>query len=119
MTRQEQTFVRDLGFSQWIRKSLPDSATGFLVTDLDFILFNYKTKKFMLIEVKSRSTRIKIWQQSIFRLMDEWISGGMRDGWTNLGFHVIMFENTNFSDGAVYLDDLEVSENTLKNFLSV
>jgi len=30
--------------SDWVRENLPDSSTGFLVSDLDFILENWKTK---------------------------------------------------------------------------
>ena len=50
MTRQEVTGVRDLGFSNWIRKELPDSSTGFSASDLDFMLWNWKTKKIILLE---------------------------------------------------------------------
>ena len=45
MTRQENTGIRDLTFSGWVRENLPNSATGFMVTDIDFYMYNYKTKK--------------------------------------------------------------------------
>jgi len=45
MTRKEFSNIRDLTFSQWIRNNLPDSSCGYMVSDLDFILQNYKTKK--------------------------------------------------------------------------
>lgn len=46
MTRKEFSGTRELLFSDWVRTKLPDSSTGFLVTDLDFIIFNYKYNKF-------------------------------------------------------------------------
>ena len=48
MTRKEQTGIRDLTFSRWVREKLPDSNTGFMVSDIDFFMYNYKTKKCML-----------------------------------------------------------------------
>ena len=34
-----------LKFSDWIRENLPSSEDGFMVSDVDFILYNYKTKR--------------------------------------------------------------------------
>lgn len=119
MTRQEQTGKRDLGFSSWIRTSLPDSSTGFLATDLDFILFNYKTKRIMLLEVKTRATNLKFWQKSIFDLLDIWLRTGITEDWKYLGFHVIIFENTCFKDGRCLLDNEETNEEQVVKFLSL
>jgi len=118
MTKPEITGVRDLKFSRWIRESLPDSATGFLVSDLDWIICNYKTKTIMLLEVKTRGKKLPAWQRKIFELLDSWIKRGITDDWLYLGFHVIMFENTFFDDGDVYFDDKKVNEDYLKSLLS-
>ena len=45
MTRKEVTNFRCLDFSKWVRENLPDSSTGFSASDLDFVLWNWKTKK--------------------------------------------------------------------------
>ena len=119
MTRQEVTYSRDLGFSQWIRANLPDSKTGFMVTDLDFVVFNYKTKKLMFLEIKTRNSRPKEWQHQIFKNLHRWIKNGIDDDWTYLGYHLIQFENTNFKDGKVFFDYLVTSEAELIKTLSL
>ncbi len=118
MTRQEQTGIRDLTFSQWIRNKLPDSATGYSVTDLDFVLWNYKTKCVMIIEVKTRNTLPRTGQKIMFHHLHRWISNGIDKGWKYLGFHLIVFENTNFQDGKCWLDHKETTEQDLIKFLS-
>jgi len=118
MTRKECTNIRDLTFSNWVRENLPDSSTGFLASDLDFILQNYKTKKIMLLEIKTRGTDLKSWQKNLFRNMHNWIVKGITKDWEYLGFHVIMFENTNFNDGKVFFDYKQSSQETIKKILS-
>ncbi len=118
-TRAEITNTRELNFSGWIRKSLPDSATGYLVTDLDFVIYNYKTKKIALVEIKTRSADLKFWQKEIFENLSKWISKGIDKDWTFCGFHVIKFENTFFNDGKCYLNGMESTEYEICQFLSL
>jgi len=118
MTKQEQYFVRDNYFSGWCREKLPDSKTGFLVSDIDFILYDYSLKKIMLIETKCRNAEIKKWQASIFNNIHKWISNGIDNDWEYLGFHSLIFENTNFNDGIVYFDKKPISEERLIKILS-
>ena len=118
MTRPEITGIRDLTFSNWIRNNLPDSSFGFMVTDLDFILYNYNTKRIMLLEIKTRNTNLKIWQENIFNNLSRWINNGIDKGWEYLGFNIIKFQNISFNDGKCYLNNKEISEIELKRFLS-
>jgi len=120
MTRQELTGTRDLEVSSWIRKNLPDSKTGFMVTDLDFILYNYKSKKLMLVEVKTRKAKMKTWQQNIFTMLDKIIKKGAADiGVKYYGFHCIRFEGTFFNNGRCMFDDKLISETELIKTLSM
>jgi hypothetical protein len=119
MTRREITNIRDLTFSGWVRNNLPDSSTGFMASDLDFILQNYQTKKIMLLEIKTRNSDLKNWQKRLFKNIHTWIANGINDNWQYLGFHVIQFENTNFNDGRVYFDYKISSENKIKKILSL
>lgn len=118
MTRSEFTGSRDLTFSGWVRKNLPDSSFGFLVTDLDFILYNYTTKKIMLLEIKTHNSQLKKWQETIFRQLAKWIKQGIDNDWSFLGFNIVRFENTFFNDGNCWLNDKLVTEEELKLFLS-
>lgn len=118
MTRQELTNERDLTFSKWIRARLPDSSTGFLVSDLDFIIYDFKKKKIMMLETKTRNNDVKQWQRILFTNIERWMNKGIDNDWTFFGFHYIKFEGTDFTNGKVYLDENEISENDLIDFLS-
>lgn len=118
MTRPEKTGIRPLEFSNWVRQNLPDSSSGYMVSDLDFILYNYKTKKLKLLEVKTRGSRMPEFQRCIFRDLSHWITRGIDGGWQYLGFHLLVFEKTSFDDGRVYLDGKEVTEAELVRKLS-
>jgi hypothetical protein len=119
MTRAENTGTRELTFSNWIRNNLPDSSSGFLVSDLDFILYNYKSKKIMLVEVKTRNARMRTWQGILFCQLSQWIQKGISEGWTYHGFHLIRFENTYFNDGLCFLDEKKITEKDLISFMSL
>lgn len=118
MTRREFSGKRDLTVSGWIRENLPDSSTGFLVSDLDFILYNYKTKRIMLLEVKQHGKEMATWQNNLFKNLALWISKGIDKDWNFLGFHSIKFENTDFKDGKCYYDHQEITEEELKHLLN-
>lgn len=116
-TRQEQSGERDLKFSQWIRDKLPDSSDGYMVSDLDFILHNYKTRKLMLLEVKTYGASVSTWQRMLFDILDRALKNGCQDDVEYLGFHVIRFQTNDFS-GIVTLDGEPVEEDELIQFLS-
>lgn len=118
-TRQEITGTRELNFSQWVREELPDSATGFLATDLDFILYNYKTKQIALVEVKTRGANLKFWQEGIFKSLSRWVAKGIDSDWTFRGFYTIKFENTFFHDGKCYLNGVQSTEREIREILSL
>jgi hypothetical protein len=119
MTQQEITNYRPPKFSGWIRSNLPDSFTGLLVTDIDFVLFNNKTQKVMLIELKTNNTPIKTWQRELFKCLNRWITNGVDEGWQYLGFHLIEFSGTDFTDGNCTYDYVTVTEDELIKKLSI
>lgn len=125
MTKPEITGKRDLTFSQWIKDNLPDSSTGFMVTDIDFVLHNYKTKKSMILEVKTRNKIIETWQKRLYENYHKWIKAGFDADWEYRGTYVIRFENTSFKDGRCYVTSIEknitkqVTERGLIKFLSM
>jgi len=125
MTKPEITGIRDLTFNQWIRDNLPNSSTGFAVTDIDFILFNYKTRKLMVVEVKTRNKIIETWQKIFYEDFHRWLKNGIDSGYHYRGAYLIRFENTSFNDGKCYITSFEkkitkqVSERGLIKFLSM
>jgi hypothetical protein len=119
MTRQEITGVRSLDFSSWVRKNLPDSATGFSASDLDFVLWNWKTKKVMLLEIKTRNSTPRIGQKIMWSNLNRWVKNGIDSDWTYLGFHLVVFERTSFDDGKCFFDNKEITESELIKKLSL
>jgi hypothetical protein len=104
--------------SDWVRAKLPDSKLGYMVSDFDFILFNYKSKKIIFIESKTFNKQIATWQRKLFTMLNRWLKNGTDDGYTNFGFHLVTFQNSSFEDGKVYFDNKEVTESELINKLS-
>ena len=114
--------------SQWIRRKLPKSANGYLVTNIDFILYNWKSKKMMILEIETNvgskysNMETKDKWFSIFKdLMIKWIRIGMNqegEGWKIGGYKTIAFENNFFDDGKVWYDEKEVTEDWLIDRLS-
>lgn len=119
MTRKEVTGFRDLTFSGWVRENLPDSKTGFMASDLDFFLWNYKTKKLIMLELKTYGRKPKRWQEIMWLNMEKWITNGIDSDWEFRGYHLIQFEKTNFENGKCYLDGKEITEKELIEFLSL
>jgi hypothetical protein len=100
MTRKEITGHRDLSFSRWVRENLPESKSGFMVTDVDFFIYNYKTKKVAIVEVKTHESNIKTWQKIFYKNLVKWIKTGCQQtGWKFMGIYLIQFQNTCFDDG--------------------
>lgn len=118
MTRKEITGIRSLDFSKWVRQKLPDSDTGFSASDLDFIIWNWKEKKVMFLEIKTRNAKIKKGQKMMWQHLHHWILKGIDKNWQYFGFHLIVFEKTNFEDGKCYLNHKEITEKQLIEFLS-
>lgn len=118
MTRREITGIRDRRFNDWIRQNMPDSKTGYMATDVDFVLYNYKTKNVVILEVKTRNGDVYEWQKIFYKNLDKWIRKGISDDWTYHGVHLIQFENTCFDDGKCFLDREEISEQEFINRFS-
>ena len=119
MTRKEMTGTRCLIFSQWIRGKLPASNEGFAASDLDFVLWNWKTKRVMLLEIKTRNAKPRPFQRLMWGRISKWIAAGIDGDWTNLGFHLLVFERTGFDDGRLFFDGVEISEQDLIKILSL
>ena len=119
-TREEQTGKRDLSLSQWIRKNLPDSSTGYLVSDLDFILYDKTNKRIMLIEAKTRNAAPRKWQSELFNLIDKMMRISAPEvGIEYKGWHLIQLESLDPSKGKIYLDGHEIDEQDLIFYLSM
>ncbi|MBA7589471.1 hypothetical protein ES708_31556 [subsurface metagenome] len=111
---------KDLRVSIWIRSKLPDSRKeGLRVEDVDFDLYNDKTKRMMLLEVKTRNAEVEFPQDEIFKDLHRWIKKGIKSSiWNYLGFHSIKFEKEFFGGGKCFWDKAETTEEELINQFS-
>lgn len=106
--RQEYIGQRDLEMSLWIRKncrpSKPNCTRSFynhldfgslVVSDLDFIFYDYSRKVIQLIECKTRNGQLGRAQKEIMELIDNLLEVGARElGITYLGYHVVTMDGT-------------------------
>lgn len=112
---------RLLFFSDWIRENLPDSTTGYNVSDVDFILSDEYKKRFMIIELKNKGKHPTNKQKEILRFIHKCVLIGLKHEFTSLkydGFNLIKFDGYNFSDGDVYFNENKISEHELIRKLS-
>lgn len=108
---------KQLQLSDWFREALPDSALGFYLSDIDFIVYNETTQKIGLLEVKTRNKQIPEWQRRLLLITETAIKNGLQEWWQYAGFFSIRFENYFFNDGKCYLNDKEISQEELKRKL--
>jgi len=122
MTRPEMTGKRSLEFSGWILRRLADSSMGFCVGNLDWIFWNYKTRRLLIAEEKTHSAVCKPW---FSRLMRDVIDPALRahaeaGNYTYLGFHIITFELAAPGDeGEMFWDGAPITEEELVKNLTL
>jgi len=116
MTRKEVTKTRDLSFSSWLRaqKDL-DSADGFVASDIDFFIHNYKTGKFALLEIKQFHSGMKYAQREIYKKVDLIFRSAEPENYK--GLYLIVFEKKDFNDGKCWINNSEITESQLIAFL--
>lgn len=102
-------------FGLWLREQpeLDSRRHCFVATNIDYLWSNYKTGEWMLIEEKRYKRKPTRSQSDLFKLLH---TAAKHDP-QYCGFHVIIFENTSPDDGAIWVDEYEVSKDELMQFL--
>ncbi len=123
MVRQEQTGVRNLDFSGWVRRTLT-SEKGFTAFDVDFVFRDYKRKLIQLVEVKTHCGRLSTLQRialgELAQIMEAGITAGKPTlGWRWCGMHELRFEHTSPENGRMIWDGVEVSAEELTRLLEM
>jgi len=104
--------------SDWVREELPNSMCGYMVSDLDFVLWDYIKKRVMLLEVKTHGSKCKEWQRRMWKNINRWLAAGVDDGWEYMGFHLLVFAGKDFTS-PIYFDYKQITEEKLKSILSM
>lgn len=110
-------------FSNWLSDVLPDSMSGMFISDIDFFLYNITTKKFIIIELKTRGNTMKEWQKRFYNEISKRLTttnaiSEMKFVWT----YLLEFEWEDFYDWTVHLswtryERQQVNEEILADFL--
>ncbi len=79
-------------FGLWLRQYCRDSRTGLAVTNLDYIVEDFKAKKIMLIEEKQNNGELHYGQQMTFKVLDQILTHHASEhGYSYEGFFVVRF----------------------------
>ena len=61
----------------------------------------------MIVEVKTRGASLSTGQKLHMRRIDEWMRKGIDAAWHYIGMFVITFEGTDFTDGRVWIQNIQ------------
>ena len=91
-------------FMNWIRtqKNLTSRNTaggGFVVQDIDTLIRNYRTKKFMMLELKCHMADISYAEVETYTILTKVMTGSVNKDWLFKGIYLFQFENTCPNDG--------------------
>ena len=56
-------------FSNWLFGNLPSSAEGTIISNIDYVICDYKTKKFFLLELKTRGNQMQPRQKNLYNMI--------------------------------------------------
>ena len=102
-------------FGLWLREQPEiDSSLGFVTSNIDFLWKNYHSGYWMFIEEKRFRYVPKFYQVKLYQMLDAACSAA--DGYK--GFHLLIFENTSPSDGAIWLDGRYITSCDFIKFLT-
>ena len=110
-------------FSNRLHNNLPKSSEGTIISNIDFLICNYKTKKFIMIELKTKGNTMQPRQKSLYNMLHKRLKH-----WNNLDdrtfvwTYCIEFSWETFADSIVYIEGTDikrktVDEETLKSTL--
>jgi len=121
MTKAEQTNERNLDFSRWCRKNLKDSKLGLVLCDVDFVFYDYKTNKMMLIETKIFGDDLVDYaSRQIFQILNKALKNYKENDFQYLGYHLLSFSCTDPDNSIeIKLDHNKISKKDLIDFLNL
>lgn len=124
MSSNEFTSKYEQFFSNRLFSNLPSSSEGTIISNIDYVICDYKTKKFFLLELKTRGNQMQPRQKNLYNMIhkrlrrtNEWV-----DDWKFVWTFCVQFAWTNFYDGPVTIHGTnilkkQVDEETLKCIL--
>lgn len=132
--RQRKNKEGSTPFTNWIReqKGLESGVkVGYVGTDVDLVWYNYRIAMIMLLEEKQHMGVVSESQEATEHVLHQALSFAFNhpdfilrslrkpvpSRITYCGYHLIQFENTGPNDGAVHIDNAQVTKDELVRFL--
>lgn len=124
MYSNEFTSKYEQYFSNWLFKSLPSSSEWTIISNIDYVICDYKTKKFFLLELKTKWNQMQQRQKGLYNMIHKRLR--RTNGWVDdrefVGTYCICFSGTTFWDSSVTIQwtnirKKQVDEETLKCIL--
>lgn len=109
-------------FQNRLFSNLPKSSEWVIISNIDFVICNYQTKKFILVELKTKGNEMKNWQKGLYNMLHRRLMHtNDLDNRSFQGTYCIRFMGENFSDPVFIqgtnIKEKRVDEETLKNTL--
>ena len=109
-------------FSKWIRKKCKKSEDGMVVSDIDYVLVDYKLKRIKILEEKTSGATQVVFPQTritnLIKLAVKKYTGEEMKGWVYEGFFVISFDKWCPLDSKdIRVNGLVVTADQLKRFI--
>ena len=115
MSSNEFTSKYEQFFSNRLFSSLPSSAEGTIISNIDYVICDYKTKKFFLLELKTRGNQMQQRQKGLYNMLHKRLLRTNKgvDDWTFVGTYCVSFAWTNFYDGPVTIQGTGIIKKTI------
>lgn len=102
--------------------NLPKSSEGVIISNIDFVICNYETKKFIIIELKTKWNEMKLRQKQLYNMLHRRLMHTNNlDNRSFEGTYCIRFMGENFSDPVFIqwtnIKEKRIDEETLKSTL--
>lgn len=109
-------------FQNRLFSNLPKSSEGVIISNIDFVICNYQTKKFILVELKTKGNDMKPRQKWLYNMLHRRLMHtNDLDDRLFQGTYCIRFMGENFSDPVFIqwtnIKEKRVDEETLRNTL--
>jgi len=89
---------------------------GFTCTNIDYSVFNWKSKEWLYLEEKRHQGVPSETQIQQFELLDT-LARATPSQWAYRGFFIVQFEHDKPDDGLIWVDGIETTEQELDDLL--
>lgn len=92
-------------FSNRLSESLPDSKSWVIISNIDYMIFNYHSKKFMMIELKTNWREMDKRQRNMYNMLhNRFMKTNSQDWYEFVWTFLITFAWENWSDWFVFIE---------------